>query len=204
VEALRAFRDRHLLTNRLGRAFVRFYERTSPPLAAWLRTHERARTAARWALTPLVLAVGYPGPAAVLSVAAIGLLAAWRLRRRDRARAALLPVLLAVLASSAGCSEDDGPATVDTIAPTTTATPAGGTYATIQLVTLAAGERATVYYALDGTALPAGFPTSGSGPNPHYWIRIGPGTTTLRFFSVDAAGNREATRTEVYVVGEGP
>ena len=39
-----------------------------------------------------------------------------------------------------------------------------------------------------------------SGRNPVFWIRAGPGTTTLRFFAVDDAGNRGPTASATYVV----
>lgn len=54
VKLLRAFRDRYLLTNALGRRFVEWYYRWSPPLAEYLREHEGARAAVRAMLWPLV------------------------------------------------------------------------------------------------------------------------------------------------------
>jgi hypothetical protein len=83
VQALRDFRDRHLLGNAPGRAFVRAYYAHSPPVARYLREHEAARTLTRWALTPAVLAVGHP--LAALSLSALltgGLALAVRARRR--------------------------------------------------------------------------------------------------------------------------
>ncbi len=47
VEALRRFRDRHLLTNRPGAAFVRLYYRWSPPLARLIERKPRLRAAVR-------------------------------------------------------------------------------------------------------------------------------------------------------------
>ncbi|HEX5135350.1 MAG TPA: CFI-box-CTERM domain-containing protein [Planctomycetota bacterium] len=47
VEALRRFRDRHLLTNRPGTAFVRLYYRVSPPLARLIEGRPRLRAAVR-------------------------------------------------------------------------------------------------------------------------------------------------------------
>lgn len=54
VQSLRAFRDRVLLSNPLGRAFVRAYYRLSPPLADFIRERDGLRALMRAALTPLV------------------------------------------------------------------------------------------------------------------------------------------------------
>ncbi|PTL82811.1 chitobiase/beta-hexosaminidase C-terminal domain-containing protein [Vitiosangium sp. GDMCC 1.1324] len=88
---------------------------------------------------------------------------------------------------------------IDTLAPTTTATPAGGTYHTAQSVTLTCADGSTgigcsnTYYTLDGTP-----PTTGStrytGP-----ISIS-ANTTLKFFSVDKLGNSESAQTQTYVI----
>ena len=91
VQALREFRDAHLRTNGPGRAFVAWYERSSPPLAAWIGERPWARATARVALAPLLLVVGHPLAAAIATpLLAAALFVAWRRRRllRRAARAA--------------------------------------------------------------------------------------------------------------------
>ena len=60
VAALRNFRDRCLLTNGPGRAFISLYYHYSPPVADFISRHENLRTVTRWALTPIVYSVQYP------------------------------------------------------------------------------------------------------------------------------------------------
>ena len=78
VMTLRQFRDRWLLTNAPGRAFVDFYYQTSPPVADTIAANDGLRLLVRVLLTPVVYTVKYP-----LSSGAILLLfVAWRVRRR--------------------------------------------------------------------------------------------------------------------------
>jgi hypothetical protein len=67
VRLLRDFRDRHLLSNAPGRAFVALYYRCSPPLADFIARHPLLRSVTRLLLTPLVTAVVHP----LLSTAAL-------------------------------------------------------------------------------------------------------------------------------------
>ena len=60
VQLLRNFRDEHLLSNAPGRAFVKYYYHTSPPVAEFIARHAVLRGITRLALTPLVLAVAHP------------------------------------------------------------------------------------------------------------------------------------------------
>jgi hypothetical protein len=95
VMVLREFRDAFLLTSRPGRAFVRWYYRTSPSIADTIRTSEVLKAGVRGLLMPLVcfsalcLTVGFPA-AVVLLLAGLCLpisviLIAGRLRRRGPA-----------------------------------------------------------------------------------------------------------------------
>jgi hypothetical protein len=54
VQALRSFRDRYLLTNSAGSAFVRWYYEHSPVAAAWLDAHPGCKPMVRQALMPAV------------------------------------------------------------------------------------------------------------------------------------------------------
>ncbi|MDO8587465.1 MAG: chitobiase/beta-hexosaminidase C-terminal domain-containing protein [Armatimonadota bacterium] len=108
---------------------------------------------------------------------------------------------IAIAAPSAACVDTAGNANaasaqsesfvVDNAAPVTTASPPGGVYNTSKSVTLAADESAATYYTTDGSV-----PTTGS--NVYSAPVQVAADTTLRFFSVDTAGNAETTRQEVY------
>jgi hypothetical protein len=60
VLALREFRDSYLQRTALGRAFIGFYYRHSPPLANVIAEHAWLRFLVRMVLTPLVLAIAFP------------------------------------------------------------------------------------------------------------------------------------------------
>lgn len=71
VMVLRRFRDRWLLTNPPGRAFVDWYYRTSPPIADHIAQWPALRALVRGLLMPLVYSLKYPGPAVALWLAAL-------------------------------------------------------------------------------------------------------------------------------------
>jgi hypothetical protein len=54
VKVLREFRDRILLVNRVGKAFVDLYYSYLPPVADFIARHSSLRTMVRWSLLPIV------------------------------------------------------------------------------------------------------------------------------------------------------
>jgi hypothetical protein len=81
VQVLRAFRDRYLQRSALGRAFIGFYYRHSPPIAAVIAAHDWLRLLVRMLLTPLVLAIAFPLRALMLAALAAATLLAMNRRR---------------------------------------------------------------------------------------------------------------------------
>lgn len=70
VKVLRHFRDKILLTNAPGRAFVKAYYRYSPPIADTIRESASLRFMTRAALSPLVYSIKFP----ILSIGLLFLL----------------------------------------------------------------------------------------------------------------------------------
>ncbi len=60
VKDLSRFRDRHLLTNTFGKAFVNFYYKHSPPIADFIRDRDSMKLITRGLLIPLVMFVVFP------------------------------------------------------------------------------------------------------------------------------------------------
>jgi PKD repeat protein len=60
VMVLREFRDKYLLTNTPGKAFVAFYYRISPPIADFIARHEYVRVFTRLLLTSVIYGLNYP------------------------------------------------------------------------------------------------------------------------------------------------
>ncbi|UVS68152.1 chitobiase/beta-hexosaminidase C-terminal domain-containing protein [Nitrososphaera viennensis] len=84
---------------------------------------------------------------------------------------------------------------IDATAPTVSASPAGGTYTSVQSVTLAPSEStATIYYTTDGSD-----PTTTSGTVYSAPIPIAT-TTMLKFIAKDNAGNISPVVIEEYVI----
>jgi len=84
----------------------------------------------------------------------------------------------------------------DTIVPTVSASPAGGSYKSPQNVTLTATDNRDpdprIYYTLDGTT-----PTTSS---TLYTVPILINATTLKFIAVDGSGNISPVQTETYTI----
>lgn len=85
--------------------------------------------------------------------------------------------------------------TLDTAAPVTTTTPAAGEFINGVSVALTSSEPGTIRYTLDGSD-PA---TSAAAATYNAPINI-TATTTVRYFSVDAAGNAEAAKSGTYTI----
>ncbi len=68
VMVLRKMRDRYLLTNSIGRSIVRFYYRTSPPIAKYISNHKTLKITTRLLLTPMVYTLQYPLWAAIIII----------------------------------------------------------------------------------------------------------------------------------------
>jgi hypothetical protein len=89
VRTLQAFRDRYLMTNPPGRAFVRLYYRVSPALADRIETRPTLRAAVRIGLAPCVLLAsmmvksGVSWVAVLLMLSGItAALAGWRIKAK--------------------------------------------------------------------------------------------------------------------------
>ena len=90
VNILREFRDRFLLNNSIGKAFVGFYYKYSPQMADLIAKHENLRTLVRLSLLPVVgmnwfsLELGIVLTMVImlfLSVISIGIVIFWRRRQ---------------------------------------------------------------------------------------------------------------------------
>lgn len=60
VKVLRDFRDNYLLTNSLGKSFVNFYYKNSPPIAGYIAERDTLKMVVRSVLTPIVYIMKYP------------------------------------------------------------------------------------------------------------------------------------------------
>lgn len=77
VIVLRDFRDRYLLTNKPGRAFVDWYYQKSPPIARVIADYESLRWLTRVVLSPLVYSIKYPVRVGLPTLLFVLLLTGW-------------------------------------------------------------------------------------------------------------------------------
>jgi alpha-tubulin suppressor-like RCC1 family protein len=92
IQILREFRDEYLLTSLLGRAFVDFYYRVSPPIAEFITEHPGLKPIVRAGLVPAVaISTVVVNTTVAEKIAIVGLLALvsvavaiWTTRRRGR------------------------------------------------------------------------------------------------------------------------
>jgi hypothetical protein len=54
VKVLRDFRDRFMINNGVGKAFIDLYNTCSPPVADFIASHDTVRLMVRWSLMPVV------------------------------------------------------------------------------------------------------------------------------------------------------
>ncbi|MGA8850048.1 MAG: CFI-box-CTERM domain-containing protein [Dehalococcoidia bacterium] len=92
IQVLREFRDEYLLTNPVGKAFVDFYYKVSPPIAEFITEHPSLKPIVRAVLMPIVamstVAVNTTPTEKMAIVGVLALvsaaLAIWATRRRGR------------------------------------------------------------------------------------------------------------------------
>lgn len=121
VVVLRDFRDDTLAKTSVGRAFIRWYYRNSPPLAAYIRTHPVARFLAQVVLWPVVFLAGtWEYTTAwdkLVLLVLFALLVSRRLRRRLRAHKRVLAAtatgLVLLVAGARTASAQEGGAYYD-------------------------------------------------------------------------------------------
>ena len=73
VKVLRDFRDHYLLTNNIGKLFVKTYYKYSPSIATFIANSEILKGMVRVILTPIVYMIKYPIYAMVLILFLFGL-----------------------------------------------------------------------------------------------------------------------------------
>jgi len=83
----------------------------------------------------------------------------------------------------------------DTTPPIITISPTQGTYTSSQVITLQANENSVIYYTKDGTT-----PTTSSPVYEGSFTISALGTTTVKYFGVDFAGNASTVQTTIYTL----
>jgi hypothetical protein len=94
VYVLRAFRDKYLLPNALGREIIKIYERYAPPLAEFIEKHETLKKVVSFTLLPAVgfsyvaleFGLGVTSTVLLCSILLLSLLTAFIIKRAHGAR----------------------------------------------------------------------------------------------------------------------
>ena len=86
VMLLRQFRDKWLIPNSAGRAFVDFYYKYAPPFADFISGNNTMRFTSRLALTPLVFGIKYPAVSGLIMAGISMVLFSFMRIRRKRNR----------------------------------------------------------------------------------------------------------------------
>jgi endonuclease YncB( thermonuclease family) len=87
VKILRKFRDKHLLTNKLGRRFVRMYYSYSPVIADYISKHDNLKAITRFSLLPIiglswvVLKLGPIATLTLMIIFGVGVVYIWMSKR---------------------------------------------------------------------------------------------------------------------------
>ena len=87
VKILRKFRDTYLLTNTLGRGFVRIYYSYSPAVADYISKHDTIKAITRFTLLPIiglswvVLKIGPIATLIMMIILGAGVISIWMLKR---------------------------------------------------------------------------------------------------------------------------
>jgi endonuclease YncB( thermonuclease family) len=87
VKILRKFRDKHLLTNNLGRRFVRIYYSYSPVIADYISKHDTFKAITRFSLLPIIglswvaLKLGPIATLTMMIIFGVGLIYIWMFRK---------------------------------------------------------------------------------------------------------------------------
>jgi hypothetical protein len=90
VIILKNFRDNFLLTNSIGKAFVEFYYKVSPPIAGFISEHDSLRAIVRLCLYPLIglswisLKIGIAYSLLLIFLLGSGLIGLAKFRRKFR------------------------------------------------------------------------------------------------------------------------
>jgi hypothetical protein len=87
VKILRRFRDNHLLTNKLGRKFVRIYYSYSPVIADYISKHDTLKAITRFILLPIIglswvaLKLGPIATLIMMIILGAGLISLWMVKK---------------------------------------------------------------------------------------------------------------------------